>query len=177
MDVDQVQDASRHKRRSRSIDQDKNHADKGKSRAPQHIVQISPAGQNRLPGSGVHHQGQGNKAQHLKEEIHGQDILRQGHSQSHPIGGHIKQEKRLLLFLPLHILKPIQQGKRPEKGHKPSIHSPHPIQAQSDAQIMGKTENRKRFVRGMKKQPEHQERIDTNRRLQVNAHGLSAPKG
>ena len=150
LDMGHVQHPARHKGGGGAVDQHEYHADERKGRAPQHIVQIAPAGQGGLSGPGMHHQRQRHQAQHLEEEVHGQDILREGHAQGDAVGGRVEQEERFRILLPLHILKGVQLRKRPEKGHQPREHRPRPVQTQGDAQIMHKTEYRKRLIGRMK---------------------------
>ena len=102
-----IQHTSRHECGGGSIGQDKDHADKSKGRTAQHIVQVATAGQHRLPGPGMHDQRQRHQAHHLKEKIHGQDIVRHGNSQRYAIGDHVEHEKAFLVAIIFHVLKGI----------------------------------------------------------------------
>ena len=133
VDVGHIQHTSRYKGRGGTVYQHKYHANEGKCRTSQHIVQIGSAGKSSLSGSGMHHKGQSDKTQHFKKEVHGQNVLRQGHSKGNTVGKHIKQIKAFLILLMLHILKGIQHGKGPQEGRQARKDTTHTVHTQCHA--------------------------------------------
>ena len=70
-----IQDSPEGKVDGRAIGQQEDQPQKSKCGASQGVIQILPAGKDRLSGKRMQHQGYGNQREQLIKEIHGEHIL------------------------------------------------------------------------------------------------------
>ena len=125
----------------------------------------------------MHHQRHSHKGQKFIEEIHRHHVFRKSNPQRHPIGERIKQKKRLLPLLVLHIFKSIQCGQRPQNSRHPAKYHTHPVNAERKRQIPRKLYNRQFISRMIQKQTNGQHRSQRHHPFQKHQHVHPFPEG
>ena len=126
-DLRRIEHTTRRKIGRRSVNQNIDHADKGKRRPAEGIIQIRPACKHRFSCKGMQNKRQRDHGKHLIEKIHRNDIFCHRNTERNAIRYRIEHKKYLFPFLMLHIFKRIQRRKRPQKCQYRSKHAPRTV--------------------------------------------------
>ncbi len=135
-------------------------ADEGESGAANHVVQILPGGRLGLLGHGVDNQRQRHHGQRLVEQVHGDDVAREGHAQRHAVGDGVEGQEGVHPLLVAHIFKGVQRRQRPQAGHQPAEEGSHAVDVQRQGQALYERKQIQPLRRGVQQQHKHQNGVE-----------------